>query len=100
MTATPALFDQRWFFETLNGGRMVTPYDLASYSTLVELNSGSGAPSTDLRGTTVQGTYREWGPLEYDSRLRIATPISYGPITSDRLHNRQVYRYFRRGETA
>lgn len=68
----PPLFDTRWFFEMVNGGRMVTPFDLASYSTLVEYNSGTGAPSTDLRGASVVGTYREWGALEYDSTLSIA----------------------------
>lgn len=52
--------------------RAVSPFDLASYSALVELNSGTGAPSADLRGTTVQGTYREWGPLEYDATLDIS----------------------------
>lgn len=68
----PPLFDTRWFFEMVNGGRMVTPFDLASYSTLVEYNSGTGAPSTDIRGASVVGTYREWGALEYDSTLSIA----------------------------
>ena len=68
----PPLWDTRWFFEAVNGGRLITPFDLASYSTLVELNSGTGAPSTDLRGTAVQGTYREWGASEYDSTLKIA----------------------------
>lgn len=67
----PVAHDVRWFFEAVNGGNMVTPFDLASYAALVELNSGTGAPSADLRGTTVQGSYREWGPLEYDSTLDI-----------------------------
>ncbi len=68
----PPLFDTRWWFEMVNGGRMVTPFDLASYSTLVEYNSGTGAPSTDIRGASVKGTYREWGAVEYDSSLSIA----------------------------
>lgn len=63
--------DFRWFFEAVGGGSMLTPFDLASHSPLVELNSGTGAPSADMRGTTVKGTYREWGPLEYDSTLDI-----------------------------
>lgn len=67
----PPLLDSRWFFEAVNGGNMVTPFDLSSYSNLVELNSGTGAPSADLRGTTVQGSYREWGALEYLSTLDI-----------------------------
>lgn len=55
--------------------RAVSPFDLASYSGLVELNSGTGVPSTDLRGTAVQGTYREWGPLEYDATLILSGGI-------------------------
>lgn len=69
-TDTPYL-DSRWFFEALNGGTLITPFDLDANSGLVELNSGTGAPSADLRGATVQGTYREWGALEYDSTLDI-----------------------------
>lgn len=65
----PPWFGSRWFFEAVNGQRIATPFDLASYSTLVEYNSGTGAPSTDMRGYPVRGTYREWGPLEYDSAL-------------------------------
>lgn len=68
----PTLFDPRWFLEmTRNGGTLVSAFDLAGYGALDELNSGTGAPSADMRGTTVQGTYREWGPLEYDSTLDI-----------------------------
>lgn len=65
----PPLHDRRWFFQMVGGGSVVTPYDLASYSTSVELNSGTGAPSTDARGASVKGSFREWGPLEYDSTL-------------------------------
>jgi hypothetical protein len=68
----PPLFDTRWFFEALNGGTLITPFDLAGYSTLVEYNSGTGAPSTDTRGASVVGTYREWGALEFNSALSIA----------------------------
>ncbi len=67
--AYPWLPDSRWFFETVGGGTLVTPFDPALYSDLVELNSGTGAPATDMRGTAVQGSYREWGPLEYLSSL-------------------------------
>jgi len=68
----PPLFDMRWLFElTFNNGTLLSPFDLSSSSELVELNSGTGAPTADLRGTTVQGTYREWGALEYDSTLDI-----------------------------
>lgn len=67
----PPLWDVRWFFEAVGGGTMVTPFDLSSYSTLVEYNSGTGAPSTDIRGASAIGTYHEWGPLEYNSALTI-----------------------------
>lgn len=77
----PPLFDTRWFFEMVNGGRLVTPFDLASYSTLSEYSSGTGAPSTDLRGASVVGTYREWGALEYDSTLDIEAGSAGGVKT-------------------
>lgn len=67
----PPLLDTRWFFEAVAGGDLVSPFDLASYSTLVNL-AGTSPPSTDLRGTTVQGAQREWGPLEMDPALAIA----------------------------
>lgn len=70
--ARPPLFDTRWFFEMVNGGRMVTPFDLASYSQIVEYTSGTGAPSTDIRGSSQVGSYRELGAVEYDSSLNIA----------------------------
>lgn len=76
----PPLYDTRWFFEAVNGGTMVTPWDLASYSTLVEYNSGTGAPSTDLRGASTVGTYREWGALEYDSTLDIEAGAGAGGL--------------------
>ena len=65
----PALFDTRWFPEVVSGkGRMVTPFDLASYSQLLNL-AGTAPPATDLRGAAVIGAQREWGPLEYDPAL-------------------------------
>lgn len=70
--ARMSLFDPRWFFEMVNGGRMVTPFDLASYSSIVEYTSGTGAPSTDIRGSSQVGSYRELGAVEYDSSLNIA----------------------------
>lgn len=76
----PPLFDTRWFFEAVNGGRLVTPFDLASYSTLVEYNSGTGAPATDLRGAPVVGTYREWGALEHSANYQIGGRVSIDPI--------------------
>lgn len=76
------LQDTRWFHETVNGGTLITPYDLASYSTLVELNSGTGAPSTDMRGASQTGSYREWGPLEYNASLDIeaGSGAAVGPV--------------------
>lgn len=65
----PMLLDSRWWFALLGGGALVSAFDPASYSSLVEYNSGASAPSTDARGATVKGSFREWGPLEYDSAL-------------------------------
>jgi len=62
--------DSRWFFEMVNGGSMITPFDLASYSQLINV-AGTSPTTADMRGTTVQGTQREWGALEYDSTLDI-----------------------------
>lgn len=78
----PPLFDTRWFFEAVNSGKLITPFDLASYSTLVEYNSGTGAPSTDMRGAAATGTYREWGALEYNANLSrgIAPQVIGSPI--------------------
>jgi len=61
-------FDTRWFFEAVNGGRMLSPFDLASYSQLINV-AGTSPTTTDLRGTSVIGGQREWGALEYDSTL-------------------------------
>lgn len=72
------LFDTRWWHSLVAGGSIVSPYDLPSYSTLVEYNSGTGAPSTDARGASVKGTYREWGPLEYDSALGVSGGSALG----------------------
>lgn len=69
-TAYPPLLDTRWFFEMVNGGSMVTPFDLSAWSQLINL-AGTSPPAADMRGTTVQGAEREWGPLEYDSTLDI-----------------------------
>lgn len=66
----PWLPDSRWFFEMVGGGAMVTPFDMAGYSALVNV-AGTSPPSADMRGTTVQGAQREWGALEFDSTLDI-----------------------------
>jgi len=65
----PALFDPRWLFDLVGGqGRMLSPFDLASFSQLVNL-AGTSPTTTDLRGTAVIGAEREWGALEYDPAL-------------------------------
>lgn len=77
----PPLFDSRWFFEAINGGTLVTPFDLASYSQLVNV-AGTSPPTADLRGTTVIGAQREWGPLEYDATLEIEAGSGGGGAVS------------------
>jgi len=76
-TARPLLPDMRWAFEIVYGGSMVTPYDLASYSTLIDM-AGSSPTTTDIRGTSVQGTQRELGALEYLSTLSIEAGAAGG----------------------
>lgn len=63
-------FDTRWFFEMVGGGSMLTPFDLASYSKLINVE-GISPTATDMRGTAKIGAEREWGALEYDSTLDI-----------------------------
>lgn len=70
--------DTRWFFEMVNGGTLITPFDVASYSKLINI-AGTSPTTADMRGTTVQGTQREWGALEYDSTLDIEAGTGTGP---------------------
>lgn len=77
VTLTTQWIDSRWFFEMVNGGRMVTPFDLASYSTLVNMAGAPGAPVTDMRGVAQVGAQREIGSLEYDTY----TAVPGGPGT-------------------
>lgn len=70
-TAYTPLFDTRWFFEMVNGGNLVTPFDLGAWSQLINV-AGTNPPATDMRGTGTVGAQREWGPLEYDPSLLIA----------------------------
>lgn len=81
----PPLLDTRWFFELVGGGSMVTPFDLASYSQLINV-AGTSPTTSDMRGTTVQGAQREWGALEYDSTLDIEASSGGGgrPAFGDR----------------
>lgn len=66
----PPLFDTRWFFELVHGGKMLSAFDLASYSELVDV-AGTSPTTTDMRGTSAIGGVRELGALEYDSTLDI-----------------------------
>lgn len=51
-----------------SGSKVVSNYDFASYSGLV--NKAGTVPTTkDVRGTAVLGAQREWGAIEYDSTL-------------------------------
>jgi len=68
--AYPPLFDARWFFELVAGGKLLSPFDLASYSKLVNV-AGTSPTTTDMRGTAVIGAERELGALEYDPTLSI-----------------------------
>jgi hypothetical protein len=63
------MFDPRWFFELVSGqGRLLTPFDLSSYSLLLNV-AGTSPTATDMRGTGTIGAQREWGALEYDPTL-------------------------------
>lgn len=79
--AYPPLFDPRWLLQLLFAGagpsaakQVLSPFDLASYSQLVNV-AGTSPTTTDLRGTAVQGAQREWGALEYDSTLQIMAKL-------------------------
>ena len=67
----PALVDLRWFFELVNGGRLVTPFDLAAYSQLINV-AGTSPTSTDMRGTGTVGAQREWA--RWSTIARCSTP--------------------------
>jgi|WetSurMetagenome_2_1015567.scaffolds.fasta_scaffold91933_3 hypothetical protein len=80
----PVYLDTRWFFELLYRGagpnsiQVISPFDLASYCALLNV-AGTSPPTLDMRGTAVQGSQREWGPLEYDSTLQ----INAGPTNAE-----------------
>lgn len=81
--AYPANFDLRWITELLwFNGTMATPYDLASYSALINV-AGTSPTTADMRGTTVQGAQREWGALEYDSTLDIEAGSGGGGLLTN-----------------
>lgn len=75
--AYPALFDSRWFFQLTHAGagpynptQFATPFDPSSQSQIINI-TGTSPSSTDMRGTLIQNSQREWGALEYDSTLSI-----------------------------
>lgn len=68
-TANPPYFDTMWFHELSHAGRMVSPWDYASWSGFIDLNDGSSPPTQDMRQTSELGSYKEWGALEYDGSL-------------------------------
>lgn len=74
-----AFMENRWFFELINGGTLISPFDLASYSGLINV-AGTSPTTADMRGTTVQGIQREWGALEYDSTLDIEAGTGGGSV--------------------
>lgn len=80
--AYPPLFDARWFFELVNGGRIVSPFDLGAWSQLIDV-AGTAPTATDMRGTGAIGGVREFGALEYDPSLLIrggAGAVSISPF--------------------
>lgn len=73
----PALFDTRWFFQLTHAGagpynptQFSTPFDLSAQSQIINV-TGTNPSSTDMRGTAIQQSQREWGALEYDPTLSI-----------------------------
>lgn len=82
--AYPPLLDTRPFFEMVNGGRLVSPYDLSQWSQLINV-AGTNPTVTDMRGTGAIGGVREWGPLEYDPTLKIAGGGGGGPVIGSRI---------------
>lgn len=86
--AYPPLLDSRWFFEAVNAGRMVTPFDLSAWSQLINV-AGTAPPVTDLRGTGAIGGVREFGPLEFDSTLLIEGGVGGGMLAANKRGNKQ-----------
>jgi hypothetical protein len=54
-----------------SGNKVISPFDLSSYSQLVDLASVT-PPVTDLRNQTVLGLARDWGALEYNFSLNVS----------------------------
>lgn len=68
----PPYYDYRSLFETMRGSRLSSPMDLASYNQLVN-RAGTAPPAADMRGSTIIGAQREYGALEYDPTLLVAS---------------------------
>jgi len=69
-TAAYHILDTRWAHKMMQGGKLLTPFDHAYYSRLVDV-AGLSPTTTDIRGTATQGAKRELGALEYNSSLSI-----------------------------
>jgi len=66
------VLETRWFFNAIYAnaaGKLITPFDLASDSGLLNV-AGLNPPILDMRRQTLQDAQREWGALEYDSTLK------------------------------
>ena len=85
---TPYIFDCRWFHEAVNGGRFVTPFDMASYCALVEV-ADNAPTATDMRGSSMVGAEREIGALEYDATLLIESAAGGGILKGDKRGGKQ-----------
>lgn len=73
-----------------SGAKVLTPFDLSSYSLLIN-RAGTIPTVSDMRGTTVLGAQREWGALEYNSAIashtspKLVTPfdiVGYAPLVN------------------
>jgi len=78
-SSAPLFFDARWFFEAVAGTKLLSFFDVASYWALLN-TAGTSPTTTDLRGTSVQGAQREWGPLEYDTAVLAKCGASGGTV--------------------
>ena len=60
--------------------KLLTPFDLSKDSQLINV-AGTSPTNTDMRGTHIIGTQREWGALEYDPLLKIVSSSGCKIIT-------------------
>jgi hypothetical protein len=87
---TIPLFDARWFMQLVTAGagpnnaaQVVSPFDLSAWSQLINV-AGTSPATTDMRGTAVIGSQREFGALEYDSTLKIKSAAGGSGISRSR----------------